>query len=167
MITCAILGLKKMWRLTKAKTKMKREHWTKKWNSSNYTKGARKASWTHGLIAQSVRAAERNSVVVGSNSHPGQLSIETSKNPLVVISYLSIYSATNVITCARLCLKQLWWLTKANTEIKREHWILSLRSSIPYRKLARVRFEPMTSFLRFYRAHALTNELSGPTMRCA
>ena len=39
----------------------------KRWNWSNCTKLALSASWTHGLIAQSVRASERNSVVVGSN----------------------------------------------------------------------------------------------------
>ena len=38
MITCATLGLTKMWRLTKAKTKMKREHWTKRQNYINYMK---------------------------------------------------------------------------------------------------------------------------------
>ena len=37
------------------------------WNWSGCTKLALSASWTHGLIAQSVRASERNSVVVGSN----------------------------------------------------------------------------------------------------
>ena len=31
-------------------------------------------------------------------------------------------SATNVITCARLRLKQMWRLTKAKTEMKCEHW---------------------------------------------
>ena len=31
------------------------------------------------------------------------------------------YTATNVITCARLHLKQMWQLTKAKTEMKREH----------------------------------------------
>ena len=32
------------------------------------TKFALRASWNHGLIAQSVRMSEQNSVVVGSNS---------------------------------------------------------------------------------------------------
>ena len=32
------------------------------------------------------------------------------------MAYVSINSATNVITCARLCLKQMWRLTKAKTE---------------------------------------------------
>ena len=36
-------------------------------NWKSCTKLALSASWTHGLIAQSVRASERNSVVVGSN----------------------------------------------------------------------------------------------------
>ena len=39
----------------------------KRWNWSSCAKLALSASWTHGLIAQSVRASERNSVVVGSN----------------------------------------------------------------------------------------------------
>ena len=67
VITCARFCLKQMWRLTKAIAKMKCEHWTKRWNWSGCTKLALSASWTHGLIAQSVRVSERNSVVVGSN----------------------------------------------------------------------------------------------------
>ena len=39
----------------------------KRWNWSSCTKLAHSATWTHGLTAQSVRASERNSVVVGSN----------------------------------------------------------------------------------------------------
>ena len=39
----------------------------KRWNLSSCTKLALSVSWTHGLIAQSVRSSERNSVVVGSN----------------------------------------------------------------------------------------------------
>ena len=39
----------------------------KRWNRSSCTKLALSASWTHGLIAQSVRASGRNPVVVGSN----------------------------------------------------------------------------------------------------
>ena len=39
----------------------------KQWNWSSCTKLALSASWTHGLIVQSVRASKRNSVVVGSN----------------------------------------------------------------------------------------------------
>ena len=39
----------------------------KRWNWRSYTKLALSASWTHGLVAQSVRASERNSLVVGPN----------------------------------------------------------------------------------------------------
>ena len=53
--------------MTKAMAEMKREHWTKRRNWSSCTKLALTVSWTHGLIAQSVRASERNSVVVDSN----------------------------------------------------------------------------------------------------
>ena len=66
-ITCARLCLKQMWRLTEAMAEMKCEYWTKRWNWSCCTKLALSASWTYGLIDQSVRASERNSVVVGSN----------------------------------------------------------------------------------------------------
>ena len=39
----------------------------KRWNWNRCTKFAVSVSWTHGLIAQLVRASERNSMVVGSN----------------------------------------------------------------------------------------------------
>ena len=52
-------------------------HWTKKWNWSSCTKLALSESWTHGLIAQSVRASEFSGR--GFKSHSGQLSIATSK----------------------------------------------------------------------------------------
>ena len=39
----------------------------KRWNWSSCTTLAVSATWTHGLISQSVRASERNSVVVGLN----------------------------------------------------------------------------------------------------
>ena len=67
MITCARLCLKQMWQLKKAIAEMKCKHWTKRWNCSSCTKMALSASWTHVLIAQSVRASEQNSVIVGSN----------------------------------------------------------------------------------------------------
>ena len=74
VIICARFRLKQMWRLTKAMVEMKHEHWAMRWNCSSCTKLALSANWTHGLIAQSVRAnmslvraSERNSVVVGSN----------------------------------------------------------------------------------------------------
>ena len=96
-ITALTHGKSLCLRLTKAKTEMKREHWTKRWNWSSWTKVAVGASWTHGLIAQSVRASERDSAI-------------------------SIHFTTNVITYARLRLKQVWGLTKAKTEMKREYW---------------------------------------------
>ena len=39
----------------------------KRWNWSGYIKLAVSASWAHEVIVQSVRASERNSVIVGSN----------------------------------------------------------------------------------------------------
>ena len=38
------------------------------WNWSSCTKLALSVSWTHGLIVELIRASERNSLVVGSNS---------------------------------------------------------------------------------------------------
>ena len=46
---------------------MKCEHWTKSWNWSGCAKLPLSVSWTYGLIVQSVRVSERNSVVVDSN----------------------------------------------------------------------------------------------------
>ena len=39
-----------------------------RWNRSSYSTLALSASWTNGLIAKSLRASERNLVVLGSNS---------------------------------------------------------------------------------------------------
>ena len=65
-ITPRKLQLKETRRLTKAIAEMKPDtEQTMNWSSC--TKLALSASRTHGLIAQSVRASERNSVVVGSN----------------------------------------------------------------------------------------------------
>ena len=48
--------------------------------------------------------------------------ITTSKILHWWIPYVSIHSATNVITCAWFSLKQMWWVTKAMVEMKCEHW---------------------------------------------
>ena len=67
MNACAKPFLKQLRWLAKAKTEMKPEHWTKRGNLRSCTKLALRASWTHGLIAQLLRASERNSVVGSSN----------------------------------------------------------------------------------------------------
>ena len=56
--TCSRFCVKEMWHLAKAMAKTKCEHWTKRWNRSNCTKLALSVSWSHGLIAQSVRVSE-------------------------------------------------------------------------------------------------------------
>ena len=101
---------------------MKREHWTKRWKWSSCTKLALTANWTHGLIAQSVKASERNSVVVGSNPTLANFLWLLLKILQWWIPYVSIHSATSVTTFARVRLMQMWWLTKTKTEMKREHW---------------------------------------------
>ena len=68
MVTWARFCLKQMWQMTKAMVEMKREQWTARRNWSSCTKFLLSGSWTHDLIARSVRASEQNSVVVGSNS---------------------------------------------------------------------------------------------------
>ena len=58
----------------------------------------------------------------GFKSHAGQLSIATSHNPSVMNTIcISSSRCKYVITCARLRLKQMWQLTKAMAEMKREH----------------------------------------------
>ena len=101
---------------------MKREHWTKRWSVSSSTKLALITSWSHGLVAQLVTASERNSVLVGSNPTQANFLWLLLKILQWWIPYVSIHSATNVITCARLRLKEMWRLTKAKTEMKREYW---------------------------------------------
>ena len=94
LITCARLRLKAMWRLTKTKTKMKREHWTKRWNWSSCTNLALRATWTHGLIAQLVGASKRNSVVMGSNPTRTNFLYLLLKILQWWIPHLSIHSTT-------------------------------------------------------------------------
>ena len=67
VITYARFRLIQMWWKTKAMAEMKREQWTKRWNWSSSKRLTVSVQWAYGLIAQSVRASERNSVVVGSN----------------------------------------------------------------------------------------------------
>ena len=57
----------------------------------------------------------------GFKSHPGQRSIATSKNPSGVNTLCINSFRYNVITCGTLHLKQMWRLTKANSEMKHEH----------------------------------------------
>ena len=51
------------------------------------------ASWTHGLIAKSVRVYEENSVVSGRGfkSHSDQFSVANSKNPSMMNTEYHIY----------------------------------------------------------------------------
>ena len=93
MVTSARFRPNQMWRLTKAMAEMKCEHWTKRWNCSSCTKLALCTSWTHSLIAQSIRASKRNSVVVGSS--PTQANflqlLQKSFNGEYHIHYIYIY----------------------------------------------------------------------------
>ena len=50
--------------------KIKREHQTKDGIGVAVQKLAQRMSWTHGMIAQLVRASERNLVFVASNPTP-------------------------------------------------------------------------------------------------
>ena len=122
-------------RLTKAKAEMKCEHWTKRWNWSGYTKLAVRASWTQGLIAQSVKVSQWNSVVVGSNPSQADSLWLLLRIPQWWIPYVLIHSTTNVITCVRLRLKRMWRLTKAKTAMRCEHWTKRWNQS-GYAKLA-------------------------------
>ena len=65
---------------------------------------------------------------------------------IYIYSNVIIYIYANVITCARLCLKQMWRLMKANTKMKREDWTkrwnwssctkLGLRASLTHSLIA-------------------------------
>ena len=66
----------------------------KRWNLSRCAKLALRAIWTHGLIAQVVRASERNSVVLDWNPTQAEfLFTATSKNPSVA-NAIYIYVST-------------------------------------------------------------------------
>ena len=59
----------------------------------------------------------------GFKSYSSQLSIATSKNPSVVNTIcMCSFRCTHLIICASFPLKQMWRLTKAIVEMKREHW---------------------------------------------
>ena len=97
VITCARLRLKQMWQLTRASTKMKREQWTKRWNWSSCTKLALRGNLTHDLIAQSVRAFVRNSVVVYSNATQAIFLLLILKILQWWITYIYIYIYEHIL----------------------------------------------------------------------
>ena len=66
----------------------------KGWNLNSVTKLNLCVSWTHGLIAQSVRAFERNSVVVASNTTQANFLLLLWRICQWGISYVSAHSAT-------------------------------------------------------------------------
>ena len=124
MITWAKPHLKQMWQLMKAKEKIKREQWTKRWNWRAGQSWLWRWVELNGLINQSIRASEENSVVVGSNLSQAEFQKLLVNGSQWWIPYISLHSTTNVITCARLCLKQKRWPTKTKNKMKREYWML-------------------------------------------
>ena len=89
-----------------------------KWrNWSSCTKLALSASWTHGLMAQSVRASGRNSVVVGSNAtqanflsyfkesvcdeycNPSMMEAECQKIIIIWLIYQGIFASFGNVFC--------------------------------------------------------------------
>ena len=84
---------------------------------------ALKASSSHGLIGQSVRASEHNSVVVGSNPNQENFLQLLLKIFQQLIRYLSIDSAANRITSMRLGLTQMWQLTEVKD--RNDTWALN------------------------------------------
>ena len=75
------------------------------------------------VIAQSVRAPERKSLVVGSNpTHTNFLFfLLKSFSSEYHMRIPSIHFADHVITCARFRLRQIWRLITAMAKMKREH----------------------------------------------
>ena len=76
-------------------------------NCSSCTNLELNAGWTHALIAHSVRASERNSVVGGLLSHSFQLSIATSKTCSMVNAIsISSFRSNHGITSTKRWLNQ-------------------------------------------------------------
>ena len=75
------------------------------------------SSWPDSSVGKSIRTEFSGR---GFKAHSSQLSIATSKNSSVgnIICINSFHHS--VITSARLCFKQMWRLTKTNTEMKRK-----------------------------------------------
>ena len=114
-----------MWWLTKAKTELKREHWTKRWNWSGRRKLVLRASCTHGRIAQSVRA------------------LVVLKSPSVVNSiYIYIYKYIYIYIYIHNDLEKKWRAVKmcydnkkeSKKQCKKEKYVKNWTSSITYKK---------------------------------
>ena len=91
----------------------KRSHW------SSSTKLALSATWTHGLIAQSVTVSKWNSLIVSKESHSGLFSIATSKNTSVANTIcIGSFHWTHLITLTKSWWKETWRLTMAMIEIR-------------------------------------------------
>ena len=71
MYTEVYMPLNKQWNEMWNETSKDEIKWnvtlTKRWSWSSCIKLTLSASWTHGLVAQWIRASERNSVIMGSN----------------------------------------------------------------------------------------------------
>ena len=98
--------------------------WNEIWHWTNNEIGVTvqswlSVSWTHGLIAQSVRASERNSVVVGSN--PTQVNFLWLLQRILQwwIPYASVHSATLMwLLQEKFRLKQMRRMTKTIAKMK-------------------------------------------------
>ena len=123
VITCARFRLKQMWKPTNSMTEMKRANWTKRWNWSTCTKLALSVSWAAGLIAESVRASELNSVLVSSNLTQANFLELLLRILQWWIPYVSVhFTALIWLPVQDLALKQMWQLTKDRAEMRCDHW---------------------------------------------
>ena len=122
LITCERLSFQQIRQLTKAKTEMKHELWTKRWSWNSCTKLALKAglnSWLDSSVGYSVWTESSEH---GFKSCSGTLFIATSRNPMVVNTIRINSFCYSVITTERLPLRKMWRLLEARIEIKREDW---------------------------------------------
>ena len=115
-----------MWWLTKAKTELKREHWTKRWNWSGRRKLVLRASCTHGRIAQSVRAL----VVLKSPSVVNSIYIYIYINIYIYIYiYITILKRNDGQSKCVMTLKK-----ESKKQCKKEKYVKNWTSSITYKK---------------------------------
>ena len=93
--------------------------------------------WTHDLIAQSIRASERNTVVVSSNPAHANFLLVLQKNASVVNTiyiYIYIYTFTYIYKCIYIYIYILYILSVIHTKFTYQNWndenMYSIRTAI-------------------------------------
>ena len=136
-----------MWLPQENFNRNKRGDWWRQWPKRNMTLNKRShwrsstklaliATWTHGLIAQSITASEWNSLIVGKESHSGLLSVATWKNTSVSNTIcISSFRWSHLITSRKSYEKERgdWrrqWSKWKMTLNKRYNWKSSTKLAV-------------------------------------